>query len=119
MSSKIRIIVATQVKMSPGKQPLITNLPHDGCVEVACGIDKGGIHPRHYGKLPPQMAHVCASNMAMFDLAATAAIEKSMDAAIHALLLDPLCAAVLTPAEIKRMTLELFDAEKDYLSGYH
>jgi alpha-galactosidase len=65
------------------------------------------------------MAHVCASNMAMFDLAANAAIEKSKEAAIHALLLDPLTAALLTPHEIKQMTLELFEAEKDFLPGYH
>jgi alpha-galactosidase len=99
-------------------RPLITNLPHDSCVEVACVIDKDGITPRHYGTLPPQMAHTCASNMAMFDLAATAAIDKSKDAAIHALMLDPLTSAILTPAEIKQMTLELFEAEKDFLPGY-
>lgn len=99
-------------------RPLITNLPHDGCVEVACTIDKRGVTPQHYGKLPPQMAHLCASNMAMFDLAANAVIDKSKEAAIHALMLDPLCAAVLTPAEIKRMALEMFEAEKDFLPGY-
>ena len=99
-------------------RPLITNLLHDGCVEVACTIDQNGITPQHYGKLPPQMAHLCASNMAMFDLAATAAIEKSKEAAIHALLLDPLTAAILTPAEIKKMTLELFDAEEQFLPGF-
>ncbi len=99
-------------------RPLITNLPHDGCVEVACTIDKDGITPQHYGKLPPQMAHTCASNMAMFDLAANAAIDKCKDAAAHALMLDPLTSAILTPAEIKQMTLELFEAEKDFLPDY-
>lgn len=97
---------------------LITNLPANGCVEVACMVDRNGIHPTRYGALPPQMAAICASNMAMFDLGATAAIERSKEAAIHALLLDPLSAAVCTPAEIKAMTLELFRAEKDYLPGY-
>ncbi|MCC7408830.1 MAG: alpha-glucosidase/alpha-galactosidase, partial [Phycisphaeraceae bacterium] len=97
---------------------LITNLPGDGCVEVACMIDRNGINPTRYGALPAQMAHVCASNMAMFDLAATACIQKSKEAAIHALLLDPLCAAVCTPGQIKQMVLEIFDAEKDYLPGY-
>ncbi|GAB4185866.1 MAG: alpha-glucosidase/alpha-galactosidase [Phycisphaeraceae bacterium] len=101
---------------NPG--PLIENLPHDGCVEVACRVDADGFHPLPFGKLPPQMAHICASNMAMFDLAATAAIEKSKQAAIHALMLDPLTAAVLTPAEIKQMTLEMFDAEKDFLPDF-
>ena len=101
-----------------GAGPLITNLPYDGCVEVACLVDRNGVQPTRYGALPPQMAHVCASNMAMFDLGAAACIEKSKEAAIHALMLDPLTAAVLTPAEIKAMTLDIFDAEADFLPGY-
>ena len=56
--------------------------------------------------------------MAVFDLGAQAAIERSKDAAIHALMLDPLTAAVCSPAEIKKMTLELFAAEKRFLPGY-
>jgi len=39
------------------------------------------------------MAALCDWNMRMYDLGATAAIERSKEAAIHALLLDPLCAA--------------------------
>jgi len=38
--------------------------------------------------------------MAVFDLGATALIERSKEAAIHAMMLDPLTAAVLSPAEI-------------------
>jgi len=101
-----------------GGGKLITNLPGDGCVEVACMVDRNGVNPTRYGALPPQMAHICASNMAMFDLGATACIEQSIDAAVHSLLLDPLCQAVLTPRQIKAMTLEMFDAEKDFLPGY-
>ena len=101
-----------------GAGPLIENLPHDGCVEVACMVDRNGVNPTAYGKLPPQMAAICASNMRMFDLAATAAIEKSKEAAVHALMLDPLTAAVCSPAEIRRMTLDLFAAEARFLKGY-
>ncbi len=97
---------------------LITNLPGDGCVEVACMIDRTGIHPTRYGALPQQMASICHSNMAVFDLGATACIERSKEAAVHALMFDPLTAAVCTPREIKAMTLELFDAEKAFLPGY-
>ena len=97
---------------------LISNLPGDGCVEVACMVDRNGIQPARYGALPPQMAHICASNMAMFDLGATACIERSKDAAIHALMLDPLSAAVCTPRQIKAMTLEMFEAEAQFLPGY-
>ncbi|HEY7087733.1 MAG TPA: hypothetical protein VH518_06555 [Tepidisphaeraceae bacterium] len=101
-----------------GAGALITNLPVDGCVEVACMIDRNGINPTRYGALPPQMAHICASNMSYFDLAAKACIEKSKEAAIHALMFDPLTAAILTPRQIKQMTLEMFEAEKDFLGGY-
>lgn len=97
---------------------LITNLPANGCVEVACLVDANGIQPTHYGALPPQMAALCNANMSMFELGAIAAIERSKEAAIHALMLDPLTAAVCSPAEIKRMTLELFAAEKKFLPGY-
>jgi alpha-galactosidase len=97
---------------------LITNLPANGAVEVACMIDRNGISPTRYGALPAQMAHVCHSNMAYFDLAATACIERSREAAAHALMLDPLTAAILTPREIRQMTMEMFEAEKDYLPGY-
>jgi alpha-galactosidase len=101
-----------------GQGTLITNLPADGCVEVACMIDRNGINPTRYGALPAQMAHLCASNMAVFDLGATACIEGSKEAAIHALMLDPLSAAVCSPAEIKAMTLELFAAEKKFLPRF-
>ena len=101
-----------------GGGQLITNLPADGCVEVACMIDRNGINPTRYGALPAQMAHICHSNMAYFDLAAKACIEKSKEAAAHALMLDPLTAAILTPREIRQMTMEMFDAEKEFLPGY-
>jgi alpha-galactosidase len=81
-------------------------------------VDAAGVHPTRFGALPPQMAALCDSNMRMFDLAATACIEKSKEAAIHALMLDPLTAAVCSPAEIKQMTLELFEAEAEFLPGY-
>lgn len=97
---------------------LISNLPGDGCVEVSCMVDRNGVNPARYGALPAQMAHVCASNMAMFDLGATACIEKSKEAAIHALMLDPLTSTILSPREIRAMAEEMFAAEKDFLPGF-
>jgi alpha-galactosidase len=101
-----------------GSDSLIKNLPSNGCVEVACMVDRNGINPTRYGALPPQMAALCASNMSVFDLGTTAAIELSKEAAIHAMMLDPLNSAVCSPAEIREMTLELFEAEKDFLAEY-
>lgn len=101
-----------------GAGQLITNLPADGCVEVACLVDQNGVQPIRYGALPAQMAALSASNMSMFDLGAQAAIERSVEKAVYALLLDPLTAAVCAPREIKAMALELFKAEAEYLPDY-
>jgi alpha-galactosidase len=96
----------------------IENLAEDGIVEVACLIDRNGITPTRYGRLPVQMAAICSSHMFMYELGATAAIERSIETAVQALLLDPLTAAVCTPGEIRRMTLELFEAERAFLPGF-
>ncbi len=96
----------------------IENLPQDGCVEVACLINSNGIQPTRFGRLPKQMAAICDSNMRMFDLGADAAIHKSKDLAKLALYLDPLTAAVCSPAEISEMTDRLFAAEAQFLTGF-
>jgi len=101
-----------------GGGQLITNLPADGCVEVACLVDQNGVQPTRFGALPAQMAAISASNMSLFDLGAQALIERSVEKAIHALLLDPLASALCTPAQIKAMALEMFAAEKKFLPGY-
>jgi alpha-galactosidase len=97
---------------------LIDNLPMDGVVEVACVADAKGISPVRFGPLPPQCAGVCDWQMRMVDVAAWACLEKSRDLAAQALMLDPLTAAVCSPAEIKKMTEELFTAEADLLPGF-
>ncbi len=94
---------------------LISNLPADGIVEVACTVDRAGIHPTPFGPLPPQLAALCRSNMAVYELAAIAVLERSREAALHAFLLDPLTAAVCCPAEIRRMAEELLEAEQQYI----
>ncbi len=47
-----------------------------------------------------------------------AALERDREAAFHAMLLDPLTAAVCSPAEIRAMTDELFEAEREFLPGF-
>lgn len=94
---------------------LIPNLPTDNVVEVACMVDRNGVTPTYFGELPSQCAAICQSNMQMINLVATACIEKSKEAAIHALMLDPLTSAVCAPNEIKEMFEEMFEAEKEFL----
>lgn len=94
---------------------LIENLPQDGVVEVACLVDRKGVQPVHFGKLPEHLAALCRSNMAFFELAVTAVLNRDKEAALHALMVDPLTAAVCSLEEIKAMFDELYEAEKPYI----
>ena len=97
---------------------LIENLPSDGVVEVACLIDRKGISPTRFGRLPEQLAAMCRSNMGVFELGVQAALNKYKETAIHALMLDPLTSAVCSLAEIRSMANELFEAEKQFLPDF-
>ncbi len=97
---------------------LIDNLPQTGCVEVACMIDRNGIQPIHFGALPEQLAAIDRSHMAFHELTVKALLENDREAAIYALLLDPLTAAVCSPAEIRQMFEEMVVAEAEYLPDF-
>ena len=97
---------------------LVTNLPPDGVVEVAVLVDNGGFNPCRFGSLPPQMAALCASHMYVYECVVDGIMNRDRDAIQHAMLLDPLTAAVCSPAEIRQMTDELAIAERDYIPAF-
>ena len=101
-----------------GAGALISNLPSDGIVELACLAHAQSVTPTAYGALPPQMAAVCRSNMSIVELGTLAGLRRDRDLAKQALMLDPLTAAVCSTDEIAKMTDELFNAEADYLPGW-
>ncbi|MBV6716418.1 alpha-galactosidase [Paenibacillus chitinolyticus] len=116
------IIIEGMLKNEPkviyGNVPnngLITNLTADGIVEVACMIDRNGIHPCYFGSLPEHLAALCRSNMAFFELAVGAVLHKDKEMARHALMVDPLSAAVCSLEEIGEMFEELYEAERDFV----
>ncbi|HOA36527.1 MAG TPA: alpha-galactosidase [Bacillota bacterium] len=94
---------------------LIENLPQDGIVEVACMINRNGINPCYFGRLPEQLAALNRSNMAFFELAVEAVLQRDREMAMHALMVDPLTAAVCSLGEIKAMFDELYQAQRDYI----
>ena len=93
---------------------LIDNLP-DGCVEVACLVDQNGVQPCHFGSLPEQLAALNRSHMSIHSLMCEALLTRNKEAARYALLLDPLSAAVCSPAEISALFDEMWEAEREYL----
>jgi alpha-galactosidase len=97
---------------------LIDNLPAGGCVEVPVLVDGGGLHPTHFGPLPPQLAALDAAHMYVHELMVAAVLGKDRRAALHALMLDPLTAAVCSPAEIGAMFEEMWEAEREDLGAF-
>ena len=90
---------------------LITNLP-DGCVEVACLVDDRGVQPVHFGALPEQLAALNRQHMAVHELVVQSLLERDRQAAKHALMLDPLTAAVCSLEEIDAMFEEMWTAQQ-------
>lgn len=96
---------------------LIDNLC-DGCVEVACLVDRNGVQPCHFGALPEQLAGLNRVHMTVHTLVCDALLNRDKEAARYALMLDPLTAAVCSPAEISAMFDEMWEAERTYLEYF-
>lgn len=97
---------------------LIDNLPQDGCVEVACMVDKNGVNPCHFGTLPTQLAALNQAHMAIHELVVTSLLERDRQAAVHALMLDPLTAAVCSLEEIRCLFDEMYEAEREFIRAF-
>ena len=97
---------------------LITNLPEGSCVEVPCLMDEMGVHPCHVGDLPEQCAGLIRSNVSLQALAVKAILGKDLEAATHAIMLDPLTASVLSLDDARQMADEMFAAQPEYFGAW-
>ena len=97
---------------------LITNLPQGACVEVPVLVDKAGFHPMHVGALPAECALLTGLSSGIEELAIQASIAGDPTLVYRAIAHDPLTAAVLSLAEIRKMTNEMFAQFKDYLPQF-
>jgi alpha-galactosidase len=94
---------------------LIDNLPASCCVEVPCLVDGNGIQPIKVGPLPPQLAALNRTNINVQELIVEAALSGSKDAVYHAVMLDPLTAAVCTLPQIHELVDKMLAAEAQWL----
>ena len=97
---------------------LVENLPHDGCVEVACLVDSNGIQPLYFGSLPTQLAALDSAHMMIHELMVQALLNEDREAAVQALLLDPLTAAACSLSEIRQMFEEMAATQQAYLPPF-
>ena len=89
---------------------LITNLPHNACVEVPCLVDGSGITPTVVGDLPEVLAAMNRTNINVQLLTIEAAVTQKKEAIYHAAMLDPHTASELSVDEIIKMCDELYEA---------
>ena len=101
-----------------GNSGLIENLPRDGCVEIACLVDGNGIHPLPFGRVPTQLAALDSAHMMVHDLLVQALLNEDREAAIQALMLDPLTAAVCSLTEIRQLFDEMAATQHAYLPSF-
>jgi alpha-galactosidase len=97
---------------------LVTNLPQGACVEVPVLVDRAGFHPMHVGNLPPECALLTSLSSGIEELAIQGALTGDPVAIYRAIAHDPLTMAVLSLAEIRQMTNEMFAQNREYLPEF-
>jgi alpha-galactosidase len=97
---------------------LITNLPEGACVEVPVLVDRAGFHPMHVGALPPECALLTQLSSGIEEMTIQASLAGDPTMVYRAICHDPLTASVLSLAEIRQMTNELFARHKNYLPQF-
>jgi alpha-galactosidase len=97
---------------------LIDNLPREACVEVPVYADRQGFNPIPIGSLPPQCAALNATSVAVEEMAVDACLTGDPTEVFHAVCHDPLTAAVLSLEEIRTMTGEMLEKNRDHLPTF-
>lgn len=108
----------TTVYVTTANRGLVDNLDHDNVVEVAARVDGTGITPQPFGRLPTQLAALTRRHQEFNDLAVSSILHRDREAAVHALMLDPLTSAVCTLPSIRAMFDEMVQAQADHLPNY-
>ncbi|MFH0963638.1 MAG: alpha-galactosidase [Planctomycetota bacterium] len=99
-------------------QGSIDNLPKVACVEVPALASRGGVRAMHVGALPAQCAALNSITAAVEDMAVTACLTGDPEMVYHAICYDPLTAAVLSLAEIRKMVKEMFRKNRPFLRSF-
>ena len=97
---------------------LIDNLPQGACVEVPVWASQKGLESVRVGELPPSVAMLTGINAQIEEMAVEGILQGNPRSIFQAIAHDPLTAAVLPLAEIRRMVDEMFEANRDYLPTF-
>ena len=99
----------------PNEGAAVENLPQDGIVEVPGIADANGVHPERVGALPEGIAAMCRLQMAIQNLLVEAYDQRSRNALLQALLLDPV---VDHPRNAEAMMNSALARQSEYLPQF-
>ncbi|MGQ9908600.1 MAG: family 4 glycosyl hydrolase [Candidatus Flexifilum sp.] len=94
----------------------ITNLPDDAIVEIPAVVDAGGVHGVSIGALPEPIAAMARTQIAIIDRVVEAGVHGDRQAALQALLLDPV---VHSAQQAEAILAELLEVHQPYLPQFH
>ena len=97
---------------------IITNLPQGACVEVPVVAGRDGFSTLQVGPLPPQCAMLTGLTAQIEMMAVEGALTGDPRLVYQAIAHDPLTAAKLSLAEIKKMVTEMFRKNKKHLPQF-
>ncbi len=97
---------------------LVTNLPAGCCVEVPVLASRRGFEPMFAGALPLPVVALTSLSATVEMMAVQGALTGNAELVYQAIANDPLTAAVLSLAEIRKMVAEMFKQNKTYLPHF-
>ncbi len=97
---------------------LIDNFSSETCVEVCNTVDRLGIHPHRVGSLPIHLGALARGMADMQTLASDAFMERDLNKACLACMIDPCTAASATPSDVKACFNKLLELEARWLEPF-
>ena len=97
---------------------LIPNLPQNACVEVPVVANRRGFNPLYVGPMPLELATLVHLSASVEEMAVAGALAGDPTLVCKAICYDPLTAAVLSLAEIKKMVREMFAKNRPHLPQF-
>jgi alpha-galactosidase len=94
----------------------ISNLPDWAIVEVPAVVDAGGVHGLPIGPLPEPVAAMCRTQIAVIDRVVEAGVHGDRNAALEALLLDPVINSI---SQAEAILAELLAVHQDFLPQFN
>lgn len=97
---------------------IIDNLPKEACVEVPVFAQRNQLNKVRVGALPIQLAALNNISASTEIMTVNASLSGDPEMVVHACLYDPMCAAKLSMAEIRKLVQEMLNKNKDYLPQF-